>query len=232
MSFLRASSHHRRLEPGESDQRSALVYDWIAERLQLGEPARQGGASPTCGRSRSAAAATASPTTRRVPVAWGSKTNLPTSFTFTLPRDVSFEGLEAFAATYTAAHLCRFRSARRGRGEHVVLLSAQRSRLRPGRGRHHADHCVGGGLSLNTTGKFLEYNKVWEDGELRVIAIFGKLRRRRDDGDAGISAYNEFLRASRSRLLSAGSCVRDGSRQRAVLPGTEHADRRAAQPAG
>ena len=44
------------------------------------------------------------------------------------------------------------------------------------------------GVTLeNTTGKYPEYDKVWEDGTLRVVAIFGKY----EDGattssDAGI----------------------------------------------
>jgi hypothetical protein len=140
----------------------------------------------------------------QVPVAWGSKTNLPTSFTFTLPRDVSFEGLEAFAATYQ--HTCV------DFGAHDVDAGSMWYYYRPS-----APGCVlaeaditritaSAAVSpLNTTGKFPEYNKVWEDGELRVIAIFGKYEDGATTGDAGISAYNEFLRASRSRLLSAGS---------------------------
>ena len=46
----------------------------------------------------------------------------------------------------------------------------------------------------STTGKFPEYNKVWEDNTLNVVAIFGKY----EDGattasDAGIAGFNEFV---------------------------------------
>src|SRR5690606_16855475 len=48
--------------------------------------------------------------------------------------------------------------------------------------------------SVATTGKFPEYDQVWADGVLRVVAIFGK----NEDGataswDAGIAAYNRFV---------------------------------------
>ena len=55
-----------------------------------------------------------------------------------------------------------------------------------------------------TTGKFPEYNKVWEDDTLNVVAIFGKY----EDGattasDAGIAAFNEFVGAMKSELGDA-----------------------------
>lgn len=44
----------------------------------------------------------------------------------------------------------------------------------------------------NTQGKSPEYGKVWEDGKLVVTAIFGKYESgATDDGDAGISAFQE-----------------------------------------
>ena len=141
----------------------------------------------------------------KMPVAWGSKTNLPQSFTFTLPRDVSFAGLEAFTTKYKTS--CVDAGAHdvdpgnmwyyyRPRAKGCSLAKADIARFR-------ASVVVS---PVNTTGKFPEYNKVWEDGELRVVAIFGKY----EDGattqaDAGISAYNEFLRASKTKLLSSGS---------------------------
>ncbi len=54
---------------------------------------------------------------------------------------------------------------------------------------------------VNTTGKYPEYHKVWEDDVLSVVAVFGKY----EDGatsnsDAGISAYNNFSRAIENEL--------------------------------
>jgi hypothetical protein len=36
----------------------------------------------------------------RMPVAWGSKTNLPTAYTLTLPLDVSYSGQQSFTEKY------------------------------------------------------------------------------------------------------------------------------------
>jgi hypothetical protein len=53
----------------------------------------------------------------------------------------------------------------------------------------------------NTAGKFPEYHKVWEDGQLNVVSIFGKYEDGKTDAsDAGIAAYNSFVRAMRSEL--------------------------------
>jgi hypothetical protein len=47
--------------------------------------------------------------------------------------------------------------------------------------------------SINTTGKYPEYHKVWEDDVLKVVAIFGKYEDgETEDSDAGIGAYNKF----------------------------------------
>ena len=55
-----------------------------------------------------------------------------------------------------------------------------------------------------TTGKFPEYDKVWEDGTLNVVAIFGKYEDGATTaGDAGIAAYNEFVGAMNAELAAA-----------------------------
>ncbi|MCC7381094.1 MAG: PPC domain-containing protein [Deltaproteobacteria bacterium] len=129
----------------------------------------------------------------KLPVAWGSKSNLPTSYEFILPRRVDSTGQSAFTEKYKAtcvdfgAHdvdagsmWYYYRPRQSGcqlAGEDVVRFSAT--------------------LSLsdeNTNGKYPEYHKVWEDQTLTVVAIFGKY----EDGattadDAGIAAYNSFV---------------------------------------
>jgi hypothetical protein len=54
---------------------------------------------------------------------------------------------------------------------------------------------------VNTTGRYPEYHKVWEDDALMVVSVFGKY----EDGattasDAGVAAYNEFVAAIRGKL--------------------------------
>ncbi len=138
----------------------------------------------------------------KLPVAWGAKTNLPTQYDFRLPRDVSFAGLEAFSNQYKTtcvdggAHdvdsgsmWYYYRPLRSGCSIPDAQLSRVTARVSPS--------------AENTTGKYPEYHKVWEDGSLNVVAIFGKY----EDGatttdDAGIAAYNAFIRSIKAELRS------------------------------
>ncbi len=138
----------------------------------------------------------------KMPVAWGSRTNLPRSYSFTLPRDVSYEGQEAFTAKYKASCV--------DWGAHDVNSGSMWYYYRPSKAGCVLDAsdvvkttatCTVS--STNTTGKYPEYHKVWEDKTLKVVAVFGKF----EDGatstsDAGIAAYNEFVGRIRTRLAN------------------------------
>ncbi len=136
----------------------------------------------------------------RIPVAWGSKTDLPTSYTLLLPVNVSSAGQSAFTEAYV--HDCV------ESGAHDVNAGSMWYYYRPQRsGCDLADadvvraEAVVTVSAVNTTGKYPEYHKVWEDDTLRVVAVFGKYK----DGataasDAGIAAYNEFVDAITDRL--------------------------------
>jgi hypothetical protein len=137
-------------------------------------------------------------------VAWGKKNQVPATYTFILPKDLSFQGTKDFTEAYS--HDCV------DFGAHDVDSGSMWYYYRP-----HAPRCklqdedvvkLDADVSVspvNTTGKFPEYHKVWEDGVLRVVAVFGKY----EDGatvnsDAGIAAYNAFLSRIADRLGEAG----------------------------
>lgn len=139
----------------------------------------------------------------RLPVAWGSKTNLPTSYQFTLPSRIDAEGVEAFTAKYKAKCV--------DFGAHDVDSGSIWYYYRP-----KASGCVLDSAdvmkttatistsTLNTSGKYPEYQKVWSDRVLKVVAIFGKY----EDGattssDAGIAAFNAFVKAVRTLFTGA-----------------------------
>jgi hypothetical protein len=132
----------------------------------------------------------------KMPVAWGSKDNLPTTYAFTLPRLSDWNSLETFAKTYGPT------CAEWG---HDVTAGDFWYYYRPNqRGCSFAESDVtriAAAVSVsteNTTGKYPELHKVWEDGTLSVIAVFGKYEDgATSSGDAGISAYNEFVGAAR-----------------------------------
>ncbi len=132
-----------------------------------------------------------------LPVGWGSKTNLPKDYTFKLPRDFDFDALNKFSEKY--GHACV------DFGAHDVSSGNLWYYYRPARSGCKLDAADVVELKAsvsksveNTEGKYPEYNKVWEDQELRVIAIFGKYEDGATSGDAGISAYNEFVSSIRS----------------------------------
>ncbi|MBX3264011.1 MAG: PPC domain-containing protein [Labilithrix sp.] len=138
----------------------------------------------------------------KLPVAWGSKTNLPATYEFKLPKDVSFSGQQAFTEAHK--HTCvdwaahdvdtgsmwyYYRPARSGcqiTDAEVVKVTATATRS-----------------TLNTTGKYPELHKVWEDDRLEVISIFGKNEATGGASDVGVSAFNSFVRMMKTRLGGA-----------------------------
>lgn len=141
----------------------------------------------------------------RMPVAWGkSKTNVPSTYELTLPRDVSFGGLESFTSKYMSS--CVDFAA------HEVSSGNMWYYFRPNRsGCNIADGDVVNVTasvsvsSINTTGKYPEYDKVWEDGALKVVSIFGKYEDfATSNSDAGIAAFNEFAGDVQSELRGMG----------------------------
>lgn len=127
-----------------------------------------------------------------IPVAWGHKNSIPASYLLQLPADMSFSALDSFADKY--GHSCV------DFGAHDVDQGSMWYYYRPERSGCSlaAEDIIETEASvslssINTTGKYPEYHKVWEDDVLNVVAIFGKY----EDGettnsDAGISAYNKF----------------------------------------
>lgn len=136
----------------------------------------------------------------KLPVAWGSKTNLPASFNLVLPKRVDSTGLSAFFAKYSPA--C---NAAEG---HEMMVSNFWYHYRPaisGCGIADADatrRTASAGTSpLNTAAKYPEYHRVWEDRSLDVLAVFGKYAKGATSPyDAGIAAYNEFVAAIQQEL--------------------------------
>ena len=136
----------------------------------------------------------------KLPVAWGSKTNLPTSYTFTLPRRLDAAGQAAFLGKYVA-------TCQEQEGYQISVDNYW---------YHYRPHWPGCTLdaadvltvtasaqvsTLNTVGKTPEYQKIWEDGMLTVVAVFGKYTKgATGTDDAGIAAYNAFAAALQREL--------------------------------
>ncbi|MFN0247495.1 MAG: PPC domain-containing protein [Kofleriaceae bacterium] len=147
----------------------------------------------------------------KLPVAWGKRNAIPNTYELILPKDISSAGQTAFATKY--GHDCV------DVGAHDVDAGSMFYYYRPKASRCRLDAADVVKLTATvspspsqSTGKYPEINKVWEDGTLNVVAIFGKY----EDGattssDAGISAYNAFIGAMKTEL---------GNRQLVTTPAT------------
>jgi hypothetical protein len=140
--------------------------------------------------------------TAKLPVIWNKSNGVPTDVELKLPLDISYAGQESFAMKYS--HDCV------DFGAHDVNSGSMFYYFRPRASACKITatdvHAVTASLTPSpsqTTGKFPEYNKIWEDNTLNVVAIFGKFEDGATSGsDAGISAYNEFIGAMKSELAN------------------------------
>lgn len=135
----------------------------------------------------------------KLPVGWGSKTNLPETYELTLPLHVDHADYEAFTNKYKDD--CVDWSA------HDVDTGSMWYYYRPNASRCEldADDVFKTTATVtvsdeNTTGKYPEYHKVWEDDALTGVFIFGKYEDGATSGDAGITAYNNFIREMKRRF--------------------------------
>jgi hypothetical protein len=142
----------------------------------------------------------------KLPVAWGSKTNLPKSYVLSLPKDVSSAGLQAFTDKHkgtcvdwgahevdTGSMWYYYRPRQSGcdiTDSEVVKVTATATRS-----------------TENTTSKFPEYQKVWEDDRLEIVAIFGKYEANATSGDAGIDGFNQFVSSMKTTMAALGPVV-------------------------
>jgi hypothetical protein len=138
----------------------------------------------------------------KLPVGWGSKDNLPTSYELTLPLHGDDSDYQSFTGKY--AHSCVDAHAHDvDSGSMWYYYRPRASGCQLAEGDVFTTTATVKVSSENTTGKYPEYHKVWQDEVLHVVAIFGKY----EDGtttaaDVGISAYNQFVDQLKGRLSS------------------------------
>jgi len=133
-------------------------------------------------------------------VAWRKSKGLPAGYTFRLPLDITPAGQGAF----TERHM---RDCVADDAHHVHPGNMWYYYRADRRGcRLHPDEAVEALAEVsvsdvNTSGRYPEYDKVWEDGRFVVVAIFGKNVDGATRGsDAGVAAYSAFNGAARGAL--------------------------------
>jgi Bacterial pre-peptidase C-terminal domain len=137
-------------------------------------------------------------------VAWGKRNNVPTSYDFVLPLNMSYKGQQTFIEAYK--HDCV------DYGAHDVDSGTMWYYWRPEayKCKPEAADVITATASVSpsaiaTTGKYPEYDKVWADKALKVVAVFGKYEDGATSSDAGISAYNRFVKTIKSLLGQKGT---------------------------
>jgi hypothetical protein len=121
------------------------------------------------------------------------------SYEFRLPKDVSVDAQQRFTDAYS--HACIDAAG------HGVTAGNMWYYYRPEAGGCSINDSDVVKLTAsavrsvqNSTNKYPEYHKVWEDNALEVISIFGKYEASGGVGDAGVSAFNEFVQMMKSEL--------------------------------
>ena len=138
-----------------------------------------------------------------LPVAWRKANPVPNTYEIILPLDISSAGQTAFTAKYKDnctdpdAHeldadsmFYYYRPKNSGCTFAAADVSRSTATVSPD--------------PIQTTGKFPEYNKIWEDGALNVVAIFGKFKDGETSNDVGIDGFNEFIASMKSELGGHG----------------------------
>lgn len=135
----------------------------------------------------------------QLPVVWSKKRDVPQSHPMVFPVDMRKASLEGFLGRTQAG--CKRYASDRPRvttwwyfwrpGKSTCVLEDD-DVLRP-----QATVTVS---DVTTSGRYPEYHRVYEDGVVRVVAIFAKNVKNTVAGDAGIDAYDEFVARLQSRL--------------------------------
>jgi hypothetical protein len=136
----------------------------------------------------------------KLPVAWGSKINLPTSFLLHFPLRADATGLTNFFSKYQATCAEQIGDQITGGNFWYHFRPEQAGCALPAADALAANATVTVSTA-NTNGKYPEYHLVWQDRTLRVVAVFGKYSPAgTDETDAGIRAFDNFIAAVRARL--------------------------------
>ena len=158
-----------------------------------------------------------------LPVGWGAKYGLPTAYTLELPRDVSQQGLRAFLSKYGATCIDLWSAHDVSIGNYWYYY---RTDVR-GCALDDAD-AVKIPVTItrsddNRDGTYPEYDRIWADGLLHAIVIFGKDRAGASGfTDFGVSAYGQFN--VKLRMYQAGLKLTPSPADIPGAPGTDFPD--------
>jgi len=138
----------------------------------------------------------------KLPVAWGKPSAVPATYTVKVPRVATAAGLDAWVGTYNTTCVGFDGSGADRYSFWYYYRPATAGCVLSPTDTVSAVATVTKSPE-NTVGKYPEYDKVWSDGQLRVVAMYG----RNESGatansDPGIADYNSFVAQVRSYVRS------------------------------
>ncbi len=137
----------------------------------------------------------------KLPVAWGAKTKLPKTYTFILPHDVSQDGQNALLNAHKGDCVEPGSASELDIGSIWYFYRPNESGCKLSASEVIKSPVKVTKSTQNTKNKYPEYQKVWEDDTLKVVAIFGKFESgAKTTADAGISGFDEFVTTMKSTL--------------------------------
>lgn len=143
----------------------------------------------------------------KLPVGWGHASDVPSEIALAFPRKIGPKSLAAFTTKYAA-------TCGEG-GGHEVTSANFWYHWRP-----EASTCVLAAedsvrttatatiSTSNTSGKYPEYDQVWKDDALRVVAVFSKYEDfATSQSDAGIQTFNNFVAGVKNGLGKGATTI-------------------------
>lgn len=153
----------------------------------------------------------------RMLVAWALEHENKTTYELILPRDVRHTAVQQLFEHYGTS--CASSGSHADSGSLWYYWRPERSTCTVGDDYVIRVPVTVSASAIHTTGKYPEYHKIWEDGALEVVAIFGKVNTGGDSSDAGVKGYNKFI----SKVMGLASSW-DPTTEPALIPGNPGTD--------
>ena len=129
----------------------------------------------------------------RMLVAWALEHSNKTDYELILPRDVRHGAIASLFETHGVS--CVKSGAQATSGSFWYYWRPERSNCNLDDALSIRIPVEVSPSPVHTTGKYPEYHKVWEDGALNVVTIFGKVNEGGDDSDTGVKGYKSYVKA-------------------------------------
>ncbi|HVH42585.1 MAG TPA: hypothetical protein VM925_09580 [Labilithrix sp.] len=140
----------------------------------------------------------------KLPVSLSTRATIGSSYTLLLPKRADWTGQEAFYKKYNAAGCTDWSAHDLETGIYWYYYRPEQSRCRLDDSDVVKPVATVTPSPEQSTNRYPEYDKIWSDGMLDVVAIFGKVEDgKTTESDRGIWSHNHFVSTMRAELPNA-----------------------------